>query len=147
MSFLGNYIESQWALANFVVPPECACICAFGSNKSSVVGSYHKSCSLALASVIFKHFSWFSHLYGRDVSQIRLHADRKLQSRVIRCISGRLWRWWLLKQFQNSISGIMNLKPISNELYTVFFFNLLYIVVVYIQLWGLLLSGWCNNAA
>ena len=38
MSFLGNYIESQWALANFTVPPECACICAFGSNKSSVVG-------------------------------------------------------------------------------------------------------------
>ena len=39
MSFLGNYIESQWALANFTVPPECACICAFGSNKSSVVGT------------------------------------------------------------------------------------------------------------
>lgn len=38
MSFLGNYIESQWALANFTVPPECACICAFGSNKASVVG-------------------------------------------------------------------------------------------------------------
>ncbi|XP_057366811.1 WD repeat domain phosphoinositide-interacting protein 4-like [Daphnia carinata] len=47
MSFLGNYIESQWALANFTVPPECACICAFGSNKSSVVaicmdGTFHK---------------------------------------------------------------------------------------------------------
>ena len=41
MSFLGNYIESQWALANFTVPPECACICAFGSNKSSVVGKTH----------------------------------------------------------------------------------------------------------
>jgi len=48
MSFLGNYIESQWALANFTVPPECACICAFGSNSRSGVvaicmdGTYHK---------------------------------------------------------------------------------------------------------
>lgn len=37
MGFLGNYVESQWALANFTVPPECACICAFGS-KNSVIG-------------------------------------------------------------------------------------------------------------
>lgn len=34
---LGNYVESQWALANFTVPPECACICAFGSG-NSVIG-------------------------------------------------------------------------------------------------------------
>lgn len=37
MSFLGGYMESQWALANFTVPPECACICAFGAN-STVYG-------------------------------------------------------------------------------------------------------------
>lgn len=30
-------MESQWALANFTVPPECACICAFGAN-STVYG-------------------------------------------------------------------------------------------------------------
>lgn len=39
MGFLGNYVESQWALANFTVPPECACICAFASH-SSVVGTF-----------------------------------------------------------------------------------------------------------
>lgn len=33
---LGKYGESQWALANFTVPPECACICAFGSNDSVI---------------------------------------------------------------------------------------------------------------
>lgn len=37
MGFLGGYMESQWALANFTVPPECACICAFGAN-STVYG-------------------------------------------------------------------------------------------------------------
>ena len=37
----GNYVESQWALANFTVPPECACVCAFGS-RNSVTGK----CSL-----------------------------------------------------------------------------------------------------
>lgn len=34
MSFLGNYIESQWALANFTVSAECACVCAFGHNNT-----------------------------------------------------------------------------------------------------------------
>lgn len=34
MSFLGNYIESQWALANFTVQAECACVCAFGCNNT-----------------------------------------------------------------------------------------------------------------
>ncbi|CAL8120383.1 unnamed protein product [Orchesella dallaii] len=46
MGFLGNYIESQWALANFTVPPECACICAFASHSSVVAicmdGTFHK---------------------------------------------------------------------------------------------------------
>lgn len=34
MSFLGTYIESQWALANFTVAAECACVCAFGHNNT-----------------------------------------------------------------------------------------------------------------
>ncbi|KAF7996522.1 hypothetical protein HCN44_002154 [Aphidius gifuensis] len=46
MSFLGNYIESQWALATFTVPPECACVCAFGSRNSVIAvcmdGTFHK---------------------------------------------------------------------------------------------------------
>lgn len=43
---LGNYGTSQWALANFTVPPECACVCAFGPNRSvyaiCVDGTFHK---------------------------------------------------------------------------------------------------------
>ncbi|XP_014279828.1 WD repeat domain phosphoinositide-interacting protein 4 isoform X2 [Halyomorpha halys] len=46
MSFLGTYIESQWALATFTVPPECACICAFVSTKAVIAvcvdGTFHK---------------------------------------------------------------------------------------------------------
>lgn len=46
MGILGNYGDSQWALATFTVPPECACICAFGSNKSVIAicldGTFHK---------------------------------------------------------------------------------------------------------
>lgn len=46
MGFLGNYGDSQWAMATFTVPPECACVCAFG-RKSSVIavcmdGTFHK---------------------------------------------------------------------------------------------------------
>lgn len=40
MSFLGQYVESQWALANFTVAAECACVCAFGP-KSTVYGKSH----------------------------------------------------------------------------------------------------------
>ena len=39
IGFLGQYVESQWGLANFTVPAERPCICAFGSG-SSVVGEY-----------------------------------------------------------------------------------------------------------
>ncbi|KAG5890404.1 hypothetical protein JTB14_026286 [Gonioctena quinquepunctata] len=43
---LGKYGESQWALANFTVPPECACVCAFGPNGSVIAicldGTFHK---------------------------------------------------------------------------------------------------------
>lgn len=37
IGFLGQYVESQWGLANFTVAAEQPCICAFGSG-SSVVG-------------------------------------------------------------------------------------------------------------
>lgn len=73
MGFLGNYIESQWALANFTVPPECACICAFASH-SSVVGKTIKY-FLFINKVVFRILveSVFlnSNLYGRNLSQIR----------------------------------------------------------------------------
>lgn len=34
MSFLGNYVESQWALTNFNVAAERPCVCAFGPNNT-----------------------------------------------------------------------------------------------------------------
>lgn len=45
--FLGDYVQSQWAFANFTVPPECACICAFQQTKNTVIaicldGTFHK---------------------------------------------------------------------------------------------------------
>lgn len=46
IGFLGQYVESQWGLANFTVPAERPCICAFGSGSSVVAvcvdGTYHK---------------------------------------------------------------------------------------------------------
>jgi len=44
---LGNYGDSQWALANFTVAAECACICGFGPKPCQVVaacvdGTFHK---------------------------------------------------------------------------------------------------------
>lgn len=38
-------MESQWALANFTVPPECACVCAFGAN-STVYGKIYDEISI-----------------------------------------------------------------------------------------------------
>ncbi|XP_033216939.1 WD repeat domain phosphoinositide-interacting protein 4-like [Belonocnema kinseyi] len=46
MGFLGNYVDSQWALTNFTVPPESPCVCAFGSKNSVIAvcmdGTFHK---------------------------------------------------------------------------------------------------------
>lgn len=46
MGFLGQYVESQWSLASFTVPAECACICAFGANNTVIAvcvdGTFHK---------------------------------------------------------------------------------------------------------
>ncbi len=36
MGFLGQYVDSQWGLANFTVSAECACICAFGPGHSVI---------------------------------------------------------------------------------------------------------------
>ena len=43
----GAYAGSQWSLASFTVPQECACVCAFGSETGTVFaacldGSFHK---------------------------------------------------------------------------------------------------------
>ncbi|XP_076618734.1 WD repeat domain phosphoinositide-interacting protein 4 isoform X2 [Colletes latitarsis] len=46
ITFLGNYIESQWAMATFTIPPECACMCAFSTRNSVIAicmdGTFHK---------------------------------------------------------------------------------------------------------
>ncbi|KAL3278916.1 hypothetical protein HHI36_016434 [Cryptolaemus montrouzieri] len=45
-NILGKYGESQWAFANFTVPPECACVCAFGKNNTVIAigmdGTFHQ---------------------------------------------------------------------------------------------------------
>lgn len=43
---IGQYVDSQWSLANFTVPAECACICAFGKNTSKNVNSVIGMCFL-----------------------------------------------------------------------------------------------------
>ncbi|EDO43705.1 predicted protein [Nematostella vectensis] len=46
VGFLGQYVESQWGLANFTVPAEVACVCAFGQGSSVIAvcldGTFHK---------------------------------------------------------------------------------------------------------
>jgi WD40 repeat protein len=46
MGVPGAYAGSQWSLASFTVPQECACICAFGGQNNihavCLDGSYHK---------------------------------------------------------------------------------------------------------
>ncbi|XP_077993743.1 WD repeat domain phosphoinositide-interacting protein 4-like [Glandiceps talaboti] len=46
VGLLGPYVESQWGLASFTVPAECACICAFVSASSVIAicvdGTFHK---------------------------------------------------------------------------------------------------------
>lgn len=46
IGFVGQYVESQWALAKFTIAAECACVCAFGPNSTvyaiCVDGTFHK---------------------------------------------------------------------------------------------------------
>lgn len=47
VGLFGQYLESQWGLANFSVQAECPCLCVFGPGSSSVIaicydGSFHK---------------------------------------------------------------------------------------------------------
>ena len=43
---MGPYVDSQWGLAQFSLPNESPCVCAFIGDKKSVVGEwmpcYHK---------------------------------------------------------------------------------------------------------
>ena len=43
---IGQYVDSQWSLASFTVPAECACICAFGKNTSKNVNSVIGKCAV-----------------------------------------------------------------------------------------------------
>lgn len=51
MGFLGQYGDSQWALANFTLPPECACICAFSTHKSVVGKGWVISITISLEEI------------------------------------------------------------------------------------------------
>jgi len=98
MGFLGNYVESQWALATFTVPPECACVCAFGTH-NSVIGIHLKEIYHSYIYCFLPHLSFycnFSCMYGRNVSQVRLHCGRQLQSTSIWRLPRRVRRRWLL---------------------------------------------------
>ena len=39
---IGKYVENLWSYSSFTIPPECACICAFGEKQNSVIGIYLK---------------------------------------------------------------------------------------------------------
>lgn len=66
---IGQYVDSQWSLANFTVPAECACICAFGKNTSKNVNSVIGMCffffsrplseSLLICQFFLSHVSLF----------------------------------------------------------------------------------------
>ena len=40
---MGSYVESQWGVAQFSLPNESPCICAFVGDRKSVVGELKKS--------------------------------------------------------------------------------------------------------
>ncbi|XP_025424743.1 WD repeat domain phosphoinositide-interacting protein 4-like isoform X2 [Sipha flava] len=65
LGFFSSYIESQWALATFTVPPEVACICAF-ENQNTVMavcldGTFHKYTFLKDGSCRRKAYHVFLH--------------------------------------------------------------------------------------
>uniref|UniRef100_UPI00358EA6EF WD repeat domain phosphoinositide-interacting protein 4-like n=1 Tax=Myxine glutinosa TaxID=7769 RepID=UPI00358EA6EF len=41
---IGQYVDSQWSLASFTVPAECACVCAFNRSTSKIVNSVVAVC-------------------------------------------------------------------------------------------------------
>uniref|UniRef100_A0A8C4QVX6 WD repeat domain 45 n=1 Tax=Eptatretus burgeri TaxID=7764 RepID=A0A8C4QVX6_EPTBU len=41
---IGQYVDSQWSLASFTVPAECACVCAFNRSTSKMVNSVVAVC-------------------------------------------------------------------------------------------------------
>ena len=74
VGLLGSYGESQWSLANFTVPSECPCVCAFAPHQS-VTGNWrttydfgsttHSSIYHLLAHqcyIEWGHYAWFAAL-------------------------------------------------------------------------------------
>ncbi|KAI5099792.1 WD repeat domain phosphoinositide-interacting protein 4, partial [Silurus meridionalis] len=58
---IGQYVDSQWSLASFTVPAECACICAFGKNTSKNVNSVIVSCGARLEVQLMRQVHPASH--------------------------------------------------------------------------------------
>jgi len=65
LSFFSSYVESQWALATFTVPPEIACICAFLSSNTVIAvcldGTFHKYTFLRDGNCRRRTYSIFLH--------------------------------------------------------------------------------------
>lgn len=58
---IGQYVDSQWSLASFTVPAECACICAFGKNTSKNVNSVIGQSSKQLEQQCFISINQYSY--------------------------------------------------------------------------------------
>ena len=72
MGFLGQYVESQWGLANFTVPAECACVCAFGPGKSVIGTASHPKQKTNMGKVLFSQVSVCLQGRGKGVYTISI---------------------------------------------------------------------------
>lgn len=145
---IGQYVDSQWSLANFTVPAECACICAFGKNTSKNVNSVIGTCFYLgfQENVVSVRFSsklcWYamflvslqSHMRWWDISQVRLHPWWKLQPWGFWRVSGHLWRWWFLK-LQIFDWSVAKCKVVLNLIHICLFFLLFLLIYVSLCYW------------
>ena len=90
MGFLGQYVESQWGLANFTVAAECACICAFGPG-SSICGMNWWS--------PFSPIGLLHVVMGRSLSSCATHFD------LVPCLPSSCTNLFIPDVFKPSFHG------------------------------------------
>jgi len=84
---MGPYVDSQWGLAQFSLPNESPCVCAFTGDRNSVVGESFISCY-----VFFLAYWWymlhtpFSYLYWWIITQVWLQHRWKLLQGILWCV-------------------------------------------------------------
>ena len=49
---MGTYVDSQWGLAQFSLPSEVPCLCAFLPDRKSVIGEQHTAAGIPVKIVI-----------------------------------------------------------------------------------------------